>query len=135
MNREMDWRNATALELIRDRYGAGRAERGLTDEPFRWDHPEVGVDELEELLDAAIYRRERYREWYGHDESKWSYVAWQRLHEAIAAIDTLIAELKLGPLTDNPLKVRPGGGDLWLIIVSVLALAGAIVAMAVARNL
>lgn len=102
----MNWREATALELMDERWGRGRAERGLTTEPFRWDNDEVGVDELEELLDAAIYRRERYKFWYGPDVATWPYVAWERLQEAIGAIDTLIAELKLGPLTGNPLVCR-----------------------------
>jgi hypothetical protein len=44
-------------ELLAQRYAAGRRERGLGAEaPFAWDRG-VGVDELEELIDAAIYRR------------------------------------------------------------------------------
>ena len=108
MNREpMDWRDSTALELAEERWERGRVERGLeVGAPFHWDNDEVGVDEIEELVDAFIYRRQRYREWYGLDTQKWPYVAWERLQEAIGAIDTLIAELKLGPLTGNPLVCR-----------------------------
>jgi len=92
-----DWRTMTALELIRARFDAGRAERGLTDEPFVWDHPELGVDELQELIDAAIYRCERYRAWYGTNESRWPYSAWERMQAATAAIEELRVELKHGP--------------------------------------
>jgi hypothetical protein len=95
----VDWRNSTALDLIRSRWEAGRIERGLAvGAPFQWDNPELGVDELEELVDAWIYRRERYRVWYGTDESTWPYIAFERLQEATAAIESLRAELKRGPL-------------------------------------
>ena len=87
-------------ELLSRRWSKGRRARGLDARaPFVWDRPEcIGLDELEELLDAFAYRRERYRTWYGSDESAWPYVAWERLQESQAAIESLRAELRLGPL-------------------------------------
>lgn len=88
-------------ELLALRWRAGRRARGLDQRaPFRWDRPEaIGLDELEELLDAAIYRRERYVEWYGADIATWPAVAWERLQHAHGEIESLRAELRLGPLS------------------------------------
>ena len=87
--------------LLDARWRAGRAARGLSPSaPFVWDRPEcIGLDEIEELLDVAIYRRERYRAWYGRDERAWPAVAWERWHHALAEIEALRAELRVGPLS------------------------------------
>lgn len=91
---------ASAQELLDRRWRMGRAERGLApDAPFAWDRPErVGLDELEELADAAIYRRERYRCWYGRDPAAWPEPARLRMDAAVGAIEDLLAELRCGPL-------------------------------------
>ena len=52
--------------------------------PSRGNHERIGLDELEELVDAAIYRRERYRTWYGRDLATWPGVAWELFEHALA---------------------------------------------------
>lgn len=91
---------ASAHELLDRRWRMGRAERGLSpDAPFTWDRPErIGLDELEELADAAIYRRERYRAWYGRDTAAWPEPVRERMDAAVLAIEDLLAELRCGPL-------------------------------------
>lgn len=99
----------TLDELLERRWRQGRRARGLDERaPFRWDRPEaIGLDELEELLDAAIYRRERYRAWYGDDAAAWPAVVWDRLQHARGEIESLRAELRLGPLSKRePLRGR-----------------------------
>lgn len=90
----------SAHALLDARWRMGRAERGLPlDAPFAWDRPErIGLDELEELADAAIYRRERYRAWYGRDPAAWPEPARLRMDAAVGAIEDLLAELRCGPL-------------------------------------
>lgn len=97
----VEMRDLPLDELIARRWRAGRRARGLDQRaPFRWDRPEaIGFDELEELVDAAIYRRERYRAWYGDDVAHWPAVAWDRLQHARGEIESLRAELRLGPLS------------------------------------
>jgi hypothetical protein len=93
-------------ELLAERYAAGRRERGLGPEaPFRWDRG-VGIDELEELLDAAIYRRERYRLWYGRDVARWPEHAHERLAQALGAVEALRLELRIGPLAEGGIGSR-----------------------------
>ena len=88
-----------ARALIAERYERGRRERGRAEnDPFRWDRLPVGIDEAEELADAWIYRRERYRTWYGPRADDWPYVARQRLDAALHALEDLLAELRHGPL-------------------------------------
>jgi len=85
-------------ELLVRRFEAGRRARGLAPgAPFAWDRG-VGLDELEELVDAAIYRRERYRAWYGRDASRWPEVAHERLAQAMGEVEALRLELRIGPL-------------------------------------
>jgi hypothetical protein len=87
-----------AAELVERRWRAGRRARGLAPEaPFRWDREPVGLDELEELVDAAIYRRERYRAWYGRDASRWPALAVERLAHALGEVEALRLELRHGP--------------------------------------
>lgn len=90
----------------------GEALGCFAEAPLAWDRPErVGEDELEELLDAAIYRRERYRAWYGADVAGWPAVAWERWRHARAEIEALRAELRLGPLdAREPRRGRTEGG-------------------------
>lgn len=88
-----------AHELIQQRYDRGRRERGRAEgEPFAWDRLPVGIDEAEELADAFIYRRERYRLWYGPKPDAWPFPARQRLDDALHSIEDLLAELRCGPL-------------------------------------
>jgi hypothetical protein len=97
--------------LLARRWREGRRARGLEERaPFVWDRPElVGLDELEELFDAAIYRRERYRAWYGDTEAAWPAAARDRLQHAHSEIEALRAELRLGPqgAPDVPLDLDP----------------------------
>jgi hypothetical protein len=88
-----------AHELVELRWDAGRRASGLApDAPFALDRPElVGLDELEELVDAAIHRRERYRLWYGSNPSRWPPLAVARLAHAIAEVEALRLELRYGP--------------------------------------
>ena len=89
-----------AAALIEQRYDRGRRERGRAEgEPFRWDRPElIGLDEIEEAADLYIYKRERYRLWYGPTPDAWPYPARQRLDDALHAIEDLLAELRHGPI-------------------------------------
>jgi len=86
-----------ARELIEQRYQRGRRERGRAEgEPFQWDRLPVGADEAEELADAFIYKRERYRQWYGSRTDEWPFVARQRLDQVLHALEDLLAELRHG---------------------------------------
>jgi hypothetical protein len=88
-----------ARELIQQRFEAGRRERGRAEgEPFRWDREPIGADEIEELADAYVYRRERYRLWYGPTVDRWPFPARQRLDDALHALEDLLAELRHGPI-------------------------------------
>jgi len=88
-----------ARERIAERYERGRRERGRAEgEPFRWDRELIDLDEIEELVDAWIYRCERYREWYGPRADDWPYVVCQPLDAALHALEDLLAELCHEPL-------------------------------------
>lgn len=101
----------SAEELVERRWRAGRAERGLpSDAPFAWDRPElVGLDEAEELADALVYRRERYRLWYGADPSCWPAPARERMEAAQRVLDDLLNELRCGPLRADDPGALPAG--------------------------
>jgi putative hemolysin len=92
--------DATLDELLDARWRAGRTARGLSaSAPFAFDRPEsIGADELEEPLDAAIYRRARYAVCYDTDARAWPAVARDRFRHALEEIEALRAELRLGPL-------------------------------------
>lgn len=93
-------------ELLERRFWAGRRARGLApDAPFSWDRG-VGLDELEELLDAAIYRCERYRLWYGRDRARWPEIAVARLDQALGEVEALPLELRHGPLAEGGIRSR-----------------------------
>ncbi len=101
--------DSSAEELLARRFAEGRRARRLAaDAPFAWDRG-VGLDELEELLDAAMYRRERYRLWYGRDPAHWPEHARERLAEALGQVEALRLELRHGPLTEGgiPGRVEP----------------------------
>jgi hypothetical protein len=93
-------------ELLARRFEAGRRARGLArGAPFAWDWG-VGLDELEELLDAAIYRRERYRAWYGRDPARWPEHTHERLAQALSEVEALRLELRIGPLAVGGIASR-----------------------------
>jgi hypothetical protein len=66
----------------------------------------VGVDELEELIDAAIYRRERYRAWYGRSSASWPEHARERMAQALGEVEALRLELRHGPLVAGGIRSR-----------------------------
>ena len=97
-------------ELLARRFEVGRRARGLAaDAPFTWDRG-PGLDELEELVDAAIYRRERYRLWYGRDRAGWPEHAHEGVAQALAEVEALRLELRHGPLAVD--GERAGGGGV-----------------------
>lgn len=49
-------------------------------------------------VDAYIYRRERYRTWYGTRADAWPFAARQRLADAERALQDLLHELRCGPI-------------------------------------
>ncbi len=96
--------DASTEELLARRFAEGRRARRLAaDAPFAWDRG-IGLDELEELLDAAIYRRERYRAWYGRDPARWPEHARERLAEALGQVEALRLELRHGPLVQGGIR-------------------------------
>jgi hypothetical protein len=93
-------------ELVARRFEACRRARGLSPSaPFVWDHG-VGLDELEEAIDCAIYRRERYRLWYGRHASHWPEHARERMAQALGEVEALRLELRHEPLVHGGIGSR-----------------------------
>jgi hypothetical protein len=100
-------------EMLNRRYEAGRRERGRDPAAaFTWDRG-PGLDELEELIDAAIYRREGYRGWYGRDPTRWPEVARERMEQALGEVEALRLELRHGPLVAGVGAGRSRGRRSW----------------------
>lgn len=96
MKNETDPFDLVALDLMRQRWAAGRKERGLPEAPlwggeFVLDDGEHSLEaaELMELVDAAVYRGMRLTLLHGDNIGLWPPSAQLQLAEAVSAIEAL----------------------------------------------